>query len=214
MPAWGDMIVARVSLLASAALREAIRRWRSWKPRCIRLAAALQLHVLSRLRRDNWVRADARGRAAAATWRRDGAVSGRLRDGGRLVKHGLLGLPPAVPIWLALMRRRVATVWLIAAVGSLAAGLLITAVLHGHATLADVPTHRRSFRAARVIPALQRLIRLAPMMLSSGPAYRRRATGDRRPAAAVRRPVRGDVAGRRRRAAPGRRRVLERPSRR
>ena len=106
------------------------------------------------------------------------AVAALLVAAGGLVKHNLVGLPLAVTIWLALMRPRVAMVWLAAAVGWVGMGLVVTAILHGQAAFKDILAHPRVFRITRLNKAVERLIPLLPMMLIAGLVCRRRLDDD------------------------------------
>ncbi len=134
------------------------------------LGHALMLLGLQLLLRGGAAERYSAGRVAAAAL---------LVTAGGFVKHNLVGLPLAVSLWLAIVRPRIAAMWLMAAIASVVAGLLATEMRHGHAAFADVLAHHRIFRAARVIAALQRLLPMVPMMLIVGLACRHRRSGDR-----------------------------------
>lgn len=106
-------------------------------------------------------------------------IAALLVTAGGFVKHSLVGLPLAITIWLVVVRPQAAMVWMLAAVGGVAAGLATTELLHGHAAFADILEHQRVFRARRMVKAVERLLPLLPMMLIAGLAYRRRMAGDR-----------------------------------
>jgi len=134
------------------------------------LAHALMLGGLAVLLRDQ-----ARGRIPAGRV----VAAALLVAAGGFVKHSLVGLPLAVTVWLALARPRVAATWLLAAVGSVAAGLLATVLLHGADAFADVLRHRRVFRAGRAARALGALAPLLPMLCVAGLGWRTRRRDDR-----------------------------------
>ena len=102
-----------------------------------------------------------------------------LMTAGGFVKHSLVALPLAVTAWLALVRPRTAMVWLAAASGAVAVGLVLTAILHGRAAFADILLHRRVFQPGRAFLAIWRMLPLLPMMVVALLAWRRRIRSDR-----------------------------------
>ncbi len=69
-----------------------------------------------------------------------------LMVAGGFVKHNLVALPLAVTLWLMLLNRRAAAIWIAAALVGLGLGLAATAALYGQVALADILHHRRVFR--------------------------------------------------------------------
>lgn len=102
-----------------------------------------------------------------------------LITAGGFVKHSLVGLPVAVTIWLFFVQPRVALIWLLSASTAVAAGLVATDILQGHAAFTDILKHHRVFRARRAIEALERLAPLLPLMAIARLAYSRRSESDR-----------------------------------
>ena len=134
------------------------------------LGHALMLAGLAVLLRDHAIGRYPVGRMVAAAL---------LVAAGGFVKHSLVALPLAMTAWLALVRPRMAAVWLAAAIGAVAVGLALTAVLHGRAAFADVLLHRRVLRPGRAVLAVWRMLPLLPMMAVALLAWRRRRRGDR-----------------------------------
>ncbi len=106
------------------------------------------------------------------------AAAALLMTMGGFVKHSLVGLPIAATVWLGLLRPAVAVRWLGAATAWVAAGLALTAALHGRAAFEDVLLHHRVFQANRAFLAVRRMLPLLPMMLVALPAWRRRSARD------------------------------------
>jgi 4-amino-4-deoxy-L-arabinose transferase-like glycosyltransferase len=67
---------------------------------------------------------------------------------GGFIKHNLVALPLAVTVWLVVLNRRAATVWMATGLAGLGAGIAAIAALHGWAAYDDILRHRRVFRPA------------------------------------------------------------------
>ncbi len=90
-----------------------------------------------------------------------------LMAAGGFIKHSLVALPLSVALWLGCVDRRAALVWVAAGAAGLAAGLGLTAALHGHAAFADVLQHRRVFRPNLMKQSASALAPLLPMAVAS-----------------------------------------------
>ncbi len=67
---------------------------------------------------------------------------------GGFVKHNLVALPLAVTVWLLLINRRAAVVWITVALAAVSLGVAAVLLAYGHAAFTDILHHRRIFRLA------------------------------------------------------------------
>ncbi len=95
------------------------------------------------------------------------AAAALLMVAGGFIKHSLVALPLSVALWLGCVDRRAALVWVAAGAAGLAAGLGLTALLHGQAAFADVLHHSRVFRLNLMKQSISALAPLLPMAVGS-----------------------------------------------
>ncbi len=79
------------------------------------------------------------------------------------IKHNLVALPLALTVWLWLMNRRAALVWIGTGLLGLGCGIAATAALHGWAAYEDILRHRRVFRPALMKHSSTDLMPMLPM---------------------------------------------------
>ncbi len=200
---FSDMIVAGrvaalISLLLAAALTALCVRLLGGAPRAALAAGLFLLLNMVTYYREYVAMDDPQWLAhaimlAGLTVLLAGAYGGRLRDGhtpvsaivggallmvaGGFVKHNLIALPLSVTLWLALLDRRAAVIWMLAAVLGVGIGLGVTALVEGQMAFTDILHHRRVFRLALWTHSIKRLAPLLPMAVAAALLLRRKPPG-------------------------------------